>query len=377
MNSWDRLGLASTNPPTIAELASDAFGIDVSKFLQNESELKDALVSECIRAGLYSLFSEQDEEPVFHLSLRNWVLRKLRSIMPALFMPEQSDYRGSNYQDILKNLESLGDIIELSGGYLMPRTKPTCVQTGPKSYILVSGHPTRVFQTLGDKVKITRYGRKIEDANDGELARLGIVFQPINSYLEIPDVETPQEVISRILSTSHQQVPVSSIWEIYCDRREGYRFYWIPYDVHRTDLGMVIDYEGMKLSLLREPIGQNYWYYWLQVVSGSDKWFHTVASKDWKWIDWRWVCLALDHLSGRPREAIIVFSESAPVFRLLIDFFPFGALFRWLLAVGGRLIERKSGRVEWELPVSGLEQTRKLLESLGASVRLVEGGGVV
>jgi len=364
MNSWDRLGIAPTDPPNFAELLSEATGIGVPESLINEIEIKDALLAECIRIALYSA-SVEGMAPVFHSRLRSWVSRKLKSVLPELFLPESSDYG-----DTIERLEFLGDIIVLADGYLMPG-HPRCVQTGPGSYLLVSGYPTRAFQTLSSKVTITRFGRRIENSSDRELAHLGIGLQQIYSYLEIPDAETPQEVISRILSTSHQQVPASSTWEIYRDRRGGYGFYWAPYDVRRTNLGMVVNHEGMKLSLLREPIGQNYRYYWLQVVSGSDKWFHKVASKDWKW-----VCLALDYLSGRPREAIIVVSESGPVFRFLIDFPPFKALFRWLLAVGGRFIGQKSGRDEWELPVSGLEQTRKLLESSGASIRLAEGGVV-
>lgn len=363
MNNWERLGIAPADPPNLAELLSEATGIGVAESLRNEIEIKDALLAECIRIALYSA-SVEGMASVFHRRLRSWVSRKLKSVLPELFLPESSDYR-----DTIEKLEFLGDLIELADGYLMPG-HPRCVQAGPGSYLLVSGHPTRAFQTLSSKITITRFGRRIENSSDEELAHLGIGLQQIDSYLEIPDAKTPQEVVSHILSTSHQQVPVSSTWEVYRDKQGGYEFYWTTYDVRRTGLGMVVDHEGMKLSLLREPIGQNYWYYWLQVVSGSDKWFHRVASKDWKW-----VCLALDRLSGRPREAIIVVSESGSAFRLLIGFSPFKALFRWLLAVG-RFIGRKSGREEWELPVSGLEQTRKFLESSGVSVRLVEGGVV-
>jgi hypothetical protein len=280
-------------------------------------------------------------------------------------LPESSDYK-----DTIEKLEFLGDIIELADGYLMSgRTR--CVKAGPSSYLLVSGYPTRAFEALIGKVTITIFGRMVENTSDRELAHLGIELQQIDSYLEIPDAKTPQEVVTHILSTSHQQVPVSSAWEIYRDKQEGYGFYWAPYDARRTDIGMVVDHEGKKLGLLREPIGQNYWYYWLQVVSGSNMWFHKVNSKDWQR-----VCLALNRLSGRPREAIIVVSEQEPVFKLTIDFPPFKALFRWLLAVGGRSMRQSSGRVEWELPASGREQTRKLLENLGVIVRLAEGGVV-
>lgn len=367
MGSWARIGLEPTGPPVLSTLASEALNIDEARLPKNEWELKDILLAECIRTGLYSLFIEEGE-PIFHLRVKYWVKRKLGSIFPELLMPERSDDTEILATDKSVSLEFMGDIQILEGGYLMP-ANTRVIPTGGGSYLLISGAPTRAFPKLKEKFRITGIGRRLEGMHDDELVNLGFDIQPLSSYLGAAEtIETPAELISKLLSSSATQWLGDSSWEIYLGSGTGqFGFQWGQYGGRGRNPGLVLNHHGLDLSLWRERIGQEYSRYWLSASSSNEKHIHAVAPQDWKR-----VCLALDSLWRRPREAILVLGRESSIFQIRIDFPPYEALYRWFLASGGHCISRKAGRDEWELPLSGLELTRRHLERLGVIIQIMQ-----
>lgn len=371
------------NKPDIKKICSEFLSLPIEKVPSNEDIVKETLIAESIRFAFKRNNLDVDRNSAVHvLSLRNWVIRKLRSIIPEI----QSNTEGF-FEAVLKkgpgpSLEFLGDIVKLSGGYYLPA--PTrVVQIENTSWILISGLPTQVFAQEGINVEILGVVRWLRDTSKSDLERLGIPIQTKESYIGLQDQElkgTQNTSLDYVLEHEIQKewVPGPD-WEAYTGVKKstcyGFDDFWglqaleVPHSI-----GVI--------SLWREPREWGGFEYWLRVGHRRKQPLIRKGEKNGR-IGWvvdefdytvihilqrffKHICLWLDMTSGKPR--VVRFEPLNDRYLISMNFSPPASILRWLHATGARWNGYSSSYIQWIIPQETVMGTTNVLKTLEVKI---------
>jgi hypothetical protein len=354
--------------PTLQSLAEPLLRVGPEALPYDETSLRAALIAETLRIGLFELYRRQDtRSPVHPLKLRSWVRHKLAPVIPDVLEAGQSSFREVLSEGRGSNLEFLGDAVVLAGGYLCPA--PTrLVQVGTTSHLLVSGVPTDDLGSLGGRVVHSALGRRVEGLSADEVR---LLEEYLGSPGGIPD---PEGLITSCLSRSQSTWQPGRVWEAYQGSQEvgprrletTYGFAWGDPNDQRGRKFAQADFHGTRISIWREPLTENFYHYWISAQTGGSTMGVVVSNTEWKQ-----VCLAIDALASRRREATFVRDSQRKGMLLSLGFPPFEALYRALHALGARFGGWRQGMALWEVPVEARTNIKRLLERVGVTVRVL------
>lgn len=361
--------------PTVRSMAEPIVGQEPNALPHNETSLRAALIAETIRIGLFDLYHRSDPgTPVHPLSLRSWVRHKLQPIIPDVLDEGESSFREVLCEGRGANLEFLGDALNLTNGYLCPA--PTrLVKVSPTTHLLVSGVPSHCLGWLSGRLVHGALGRRIVGLTDEESASLEVPTQRLEEYLGRPEgLLSPETLVKSLLVRSHKPWQPGKGWEAYVGNLEigvarsagSYGFNWTDPNEARARRFAQTDVDRTIISLWREPLTERFYHYWISGRTKEGSFGIAIANTEWKQ-----VCLALDALAGRPREATFVRGANRPGLVLSLSFQPFEALYRVLHALDGRFSGWRAGTAQWELPPDAKDPVSHLLEQVGVKVRML------
>jgi len=120
-----------------------------------DGDIASGLIAETIRIAVYSMTSDL-KSPANQTALFNWVVRKLRSLIPNI----EEKYRNI-LRDGLLNLENVGELLEAKGGYYP--SCPCVLKRDDETFFMISGIPTKVLLEHGYAVKMDGLKRYIDE----------------------------------------------------------------------------------------------------------------------------------------------------------------------------------------------------------------------
>jgi hypothetical protein len=365
--------------PNLREICSKFVSLPKDKILDNEKIIYDSLIAETIRLAINVNYCETIQS-VHILYLRNWVIRKLRSLIPnipdlftMIFIDET--YNGPN--PIF-----LGDIIELSNGFYIP--SPTrMIKIEENSWILISGLPTSYFVKEGFDIEVYGMTRLMKNITAEEINSKKIPIQNIDSYTGIDEINvSPEDFIESLIKQEHHhEWRQRSDWEMYMPKKYGKGGFCFSIYTGSKDLSIIKD--GLALSLWKESREHQNTRYWLRIgkklnhikidkkrVNGVEK-FVTAEYEHKEMIKIqpsyvRYVCLALDKISGDPRKVYLKSSDETA--SISMDFSPPGALWRWFFSIGSKWNENPSRYIDLIIPKVAAPNTIKMLNRVGIEI---------
>jgi hypothetical protein len=372
------------NKPDIMKICSEFLSLPIEKVPSNEDLVKETLIAESIRLAFRRNYLDVNRNSEVHvLSLRNWVIRKLRGIIPEI----QSNTEGF-FEAVLRkgpgpNLEFLGDIVKLSGGYYL-QAPTRVVQIENTSWILISGLPTQVFAKEGLNVDILGVGRWIRDASKSDLERLEIPIQTMESYAELQYQElngTQETFLDYVLE---HKIPKEWVpgpdWEAYTGTKKSSCY---GFDDCWGLQALEVPHSTGVISLWREPREWGGFEYWLRVGhrriqplihKGKDRngrpgW--VVDEFDYTAIHilqrfYKHICLWLDMTSGKPR--MVRFEPLNDRYLISMNFSPPASILRWLHATGARWNGYSSSYIQWIIPQETVMGTTNVLKTLEVKI---------
>ncbi len=180
-------------------------GITSDGLPSDRNLLIDCLIAEAIRYAIYDPQLNPDDRLSVHiLSVKNWVYRKLRGILPELWDKDRCDIERVLNGEPGPCLEFLGDILFLGEGRCAP--SPTrAIKMAIGKYLLVSGRPTSYFLTMDLKVTSSGISRYIVIANDEDLRSYRIPIQTIESYTATTLVGKPEDFLLSCLRYGNKE----------------------------------------------------------------------------------------------------------------------------------------------------------------------------
>lgn len=373
-----KLSVKSASTPTLSEYARDGLGWHTDQLPEETETLRASVIADSIRMGLFTLFSSTSPpEPVHNLKLRGWLKHKLEPIVPDLFDSNLENYRQILIEGRGGNLGFLGDVLELSQGYVCPA--PTrLVESGTETYLLISGRPTKYIDEISDRVRHYQFGRRIEGISKQEVKSAGFRVQNLDAYLgEISTELTPSELIFNILSIAGEPGSFDPNWEVYLGNQEAnelsqkgvYGFGWGQINTPDANRGLVVEHERKALSIWKRPLTttDRFRSYWLKEQSGAKMLLHPLDN-----VGWRRACLALDNIAHKPRHALIVNDPATDQTALRLSFPPFRSLAKVLFAFGGKLNGRRGSYVTWTVPKVSLSLLTEVLQRSGIALETIE-----
>ncbi|MUV56074.1 hypothetical protein GJ632_00405 [Halogeometricum sp. CBA1124] len=305
------------------------------------------------------IIHEDEEWPEVHnLRLRNWVIRKLQTVID--FERDASDSAKEIDTDLFRrvltegpepSLEFLGELIELDGGYYSPG--PTrAVMSSASAPVLVSGLPTRSF--TGDfTIEIRGTSRHILNTSRPAIEAADIGTQSIESYVDIEDTQSfdLDWLESFFDGQFDATVQPERHWNGF-DRSTSYRLQWTDEEQDVRTFG--------KFYALFQDFGENrgarYWLRRKPVEENPTSEFAEVPRRILKY-----VCLILDDLDGNTRE--VIFEQADEGLVVKADFQPPRPVFRWMAAIGG-LYDPASGYLRWIITPDNKAATKQLFNKL-------------
>lgn len=369
------------NKPDIKKICSEFLSLPIEKVPSNEGIVKETLIAESIRFALGRNYLDVDRNsPVHILSLRNWVMRKLRSIIPEI----QSNTEGL-FEAVLKkgpgpNLEFLGDIIKLSGGYYLP-APARAVQIGNTSWILISGLSTQVFAKEGLNIEILGVGRWLRDVSKSDLESLEIPVQTMESYTEIQELkETQKTFLDYMLEHEipREWVPGPD-WEAYIGAKKSSCY---GFDDCWGLQALEVPHSTGIISLWREPREWGGFEYWLRIGQHRKQPLIHKGEKNGKlvWVVdefdytvihilqrfYKQICLWLDMTSGKPR--VVRFEPLNERYLISMNFSPPASILRWLHATDARWNGYSSSYIQWIIPQETVMRTTNVLKTLEVKI---------
>lgn len=372
-----------SNKPDIKKICSEFLSLPIEKVPSNEDLIKETLIAESIRIALLRTHLNADRNnPVHILSLRNWVIRKLRSIIPEIHSNQEGSFEAVLKKGPGPNLEFLGDILKLSGGYYLPA--PTrAVQIENTSWILVSGLPTRFFAKEGLNIEILGVGRCLRNISKSDLESLEIPIQTMESYtglLTQEFKETKKTFLDYILE---HEIPSrwapGNNWEAYTGLKKS-SFY--GFDDCWGLQALETPHSAGMISLWREPREWGGVEYWLRIGTRRkqplihkgkkngrlawivDEFDHTAIHIPQNF--YKHICICLDMVSGNPRT--VRFEPLNTKFIVSMNFSPPAPILRWLHAVGARWNGYSSSYIQWILSQDTVAGTLNVLKSLDVKI---------
>lgn len=369
------------NKPDIKKICSEFLSLPIEKVPSNEDIVKETLIAESIRIAL--LRNNPDINNSIHiLSLRNWVTKKLRSIIPEIQSNKESLFEAVLRKGPGPNLEFLGDIVKLSEGYYLPA--PTrVVQIENNSWILISGLPTQVFANEGFNVEILGAGRWVRDASKSDLESLEIPIQTVESYTEIQGQELKDTQKTFLDYVLEHEIPKEWVpgpdWEAYSGTIKSSCY---GFDDCWGLQALEIPHSTGVISLWREPREWGGFDYWLRIGMRRKKPLIYKGKKNGRlgWIVdefdytaihilqsfYKHICIWLDMASGKPRT--VRFEPLNNRYLISMNFSPTASILRWLHAAGARWNGYSSSYIQWIIPQETVMGTINVFKTLEVKI---------
>ncbi len=350
--------------PTLESLAVEAFGLPTESLPNSPPELISSLTAEIVRIGLCHLYSV-DHSPVHQLSLKNWVNRKISTILPREI---KNDFDEGAYSSTLaygriNGMEFLGDVMALEKGYLCPAPS-RAIPVSDQEFIFASGIPTLALQEFRGKFKITALGRRLCGTNKEELKSNDVALQSIESYLGISDTfDSPSATIDAVLRRLPRSSFLTDSWKILAFPRDiYYGFHWANWPLRYAMKPVSVRSSYGTLTLWQEPVSHNFGKFWLKCEDGVKPTLREIYPWEVKVL-----ALSMESLSELPRKAFVERGNGdASILR--IDFPPFESLSRLLNATGSKLRGREAGFDRWQIPTASFSAAKDVLNRAGVSV---------
>jgi len=327
----------------LIEVVSDLAGVPRPELQISEEMRKVTAVAEALRVAASQIPLAESRWRISHvMSLRSWVIRKLRGLpcwadspLDSLVLAVLSEGRGPS-------LEFLGDFLSLKSGYYAP-SPSRAVPIAGRTFLLVSGVPSRDFVKAGLTVKLHGPSRWLVDCSDGDLVAGGIDVQTRLSYLgELWSVQSPASFLADLLNL----IPVGdwrmeSSSEAYLGHRSG----TFGFDSEWGSMGARLSTGQGLLDIWRSPRAFAGYDFFLRMRSKSRieirKLPPTLVKR---------TLLAFEAALGANRKAHIEREDTN--LTVSLDFGPPASMMRWIHALGGVWKGPKSNGVQWELGMS-------------------------
>jgi len=320
----------------------------------NEGDVVSALTADQIRACLYWGVRESESGRVHSARMKRWVISKLQGISHHSADDVEEDFNRVLSGDYGANLDAIGDVIWLKGGFYYP-APPTAVMTGDRTASLVSGYPTLHFTEILGSIHLGPVGRTIVGLDRDQLARVGIRPISVDEYLGPGSkVVSPDEFLLRFASESGASAnPIGPGWFPYRGEHgeeRGYNF---------GPPGRAARAGPLTLALWRGPDWQGYY---LENFSSTSRSFVSVQSGEW-----RRIALAIDAVTGHAREARISTDGENGILEVEFGLPP--AVYRFLYASGGAWRAIHAGAARYSFPEHAREGLKQMLERYWVQVR--------
>lgn len=319
-------------------------------------EAEDALIAEVMRIALWKM-SDGGRESIHKTSLRHWVVRKLRPVVPGLWENREV------FADALDRLVFHGDVLDLRAGRTLPA--PTrLLEIGEGSYAILSGRPSDELAFAKDKIVRAQHARLLRITRD-EVRSIGIPLQDREGYLLPfgPLPTAPEVLLGGILERAPTQPPRGEAWQYYArTARNLTGFLWLDHADRSRRSPLRVKFHGAEFTLWREPLGGTNLTYLIREDATTPLAYPVEQTET------RQVCLALDHIAGMGREgAVRVVGDSAT---LELDFGPDFYLSRWLAVIGARAHLKRGEHRTWTITASAVDRTSEILYALGVSIKV-------
>ncbi|WP_423743922.1 hypothetical protein V5735_13055 (plasmid) [Haladaptatus sp. SPP-AMP-3] len=352
-----------STPPSHRSLLTSFTGVSEGRIHLSDEVVRRALVAEGIRLAIADIVDQNDDWPTVHnLRLRNWVTRKLQTVLD---FERDADDRDSDIDTHLfrrvltegpePSLEFLGDIIELDGGYYA--SAPTrAVMTTESTAVLISGLPTRSF-TETFSVELRGTSRYLVETSKEAIEASGIKTIPIEAYV---DIEEGQSFDFDWLETFFEGAFDDSIHpEVHW---RGFQR-CTPYGIEWGDEENDIRKPGTFYSVfqdLGENRAANYWLRRKPVEENPRSEFAQIPRRYLKY-----VCLILDNINDTTHEVIFEYIDEGLVVKA--DFKPPRPIFRWM-AASGAVYSPAGGYMRWVITPDDKESTAALFDTLPVTI---------
>lgn len=350
---------SANEPPTLLEVASAFFKISRSDLPTDKQVLKEGLVAEAIRFSLATSEADENGWQTRHIhSLRSWVGRKLRALIPEVVSPSAAEdmFMKTLRDGVGADLLFLGDIIELGNGYYAPSPTRVVVITEEIS-LLVSGLPTSLFVQEGLGVCVGGISRTIQASAATLRSEFNIPIQDRASYIGLRRAKGLNEASFEafVQGERRRSWTEAGNWTCYQGNRGGYGFNW-----------------GHRLHTISSPFGLLSLWKATEEFGITEHWLRIKHQNKDEMVRiprplLRQLLLLLDRWEDTPRDVIFLESEQGAVIKT--QFPPPAAQTRWIHAVGGRWIGSKDGWIRWSVPRDALESTVEVFDLLPVRIK--------
>lgn len=332
-------------------------GIAQDGLSSSRTLLVDCLIAEAIRYAVHDPQLNPDDRSSVHiLSVKNWVYRKLRGILPELSNIDRDDIERILRSEQGACLEFLGDILFLGEGRCAP--SPTrAIKIADNKYLLISGKPSLCFLSLGLKVSTFGISRYIINTNDEIIKESKISLQSKESYTTSKIMGSPEDFLLFCLKYgTKEQTNALAGTESYIGHISGQ--YGFSYGHSTTGISL----RDYRIRIFRRVESTGRIEYWLRRDSSKGAEVVSIPVESSKQ-----ALLAYDALSQKARIATIQRKDNNAI--ISINFPPPAFTIRWIYAMGGQWLGSKQGRIQWQIPTDALESTTSLFKSTWVQIR--------
>ena len=317
----------------------------------------DRLIAECIRVAYHNLAGENETGMVHVRSLRSWVYRKTRAMLPNLWSDGNDPFTRVLSEGPGASLEFLGDLIRLPGGYFTAGPS-RAVRLSENDVVLISSWPTAQLGLSGiivESLGVTRRSRLTQ----ADCERLNLPEQTPDSYAATYGLTTPRDYLENFVKGRLEYASLWTGWGGW----EGYLGN-IPtsYDLIWGQNPLECSLGIGRVSLWRSApeIGQRM--YRLR-VSREDH----VSSLEVSPQDSKALAVAIDAVAGRARRMLIASGGTASELRL--NFPPPANLYRWLVAAGARWRGGAGAYIAWSVDTERADAITSPAKRMGIEVQ--------
>lgn len=258
----------------------------------DSSDLVTSLTADQVRACLTHAIEVQGLERVHISRIRSWVMAKLRGVTRDNSEEIAKDLHRVVNGDYGANLESIGDIISLRGGFYVPAPS-TAVVMDNGTAVVVSGKPSLTFMVLGSALHLGPVGRTLEGLSVREIREHGFRLLTVGQYCgQNAGPADPSGFLASLAEQATSTTTPGPGCQVYSGEvgtERGFNF---------GSRGRQVQTGRRLVSLMRGP---DEWTFYLAASGdGATKYVQLVSE------DWRRVALAIDAMSGHPRDARII-----------------------------------------------------------------------
>jgi hypothetical protein len=349
----------NNNPPTLKEIGLAFFETPETNLPEDQQSFQEGLIAEAIRISLTECQVDDEGWRTRHIvSLRNWVRRKLRALIPKLDSPSSED---DIFLQVLRegeggNLLFLGDVLELAKGNYAP--SPTrIIPITEDSSLLISGRPTAPFVRQGLEIHVTGISRTIRASSSAINSEYGVPIQDRAKYVATMGYESFSEeiLIAFIEREEKQNWAQAGNWVCYRGNRGKYGF---EYSDYYQSVSSPIGY----VSIWKTTQGLEATEYWLRIKHQGEDEMVRIPNPIVKHL-----CLLLDKWADIPRRVVVSEVDSNTIIKT--QFPPPEAQIRWIHAVGGRWLGSERHWIRWQIQPETKESTVEVFDKLPVSIK--------